>query len=142
MVGSRKLDRLLQVATKARAKVILLGDAKQIQPIAAGQIFGAMHMRFGSEELRTVVRQEHEEAQVLLQLRDETSKEHFNGVLSYLEKNKRLCLEEDSRSTIASLIGDWQRFRMEKPNSTSLIIASRNETVDRLNRGVRSHLKK
>ena len=137
MVGSKKLDRLLQVAGKARAKVILLGDARQIQSIEAGQMFGAMHSRFSGEVLKSVVRQESKEAQALLQLREGKTCE----ALAYLELKGRLCVEKDSNTVIDKLVSDWREFRTEKPAAAALIIASRNETVNRLNVAARLHLK-
>ncbi len=41
----------------------------------------------------------------------------------------------------AELISDWQEFRRGEPKASALIVASRNETVARLNRAARAQLK-
>ena len=42
MIGSRQLGRVLAEARKAGAKVVLVGDAQQLQPIEAGAAFRAI----------------------------------------------------------------------------------------------------
>ena len=39
MIGSRQFARLLEETDKAQAKLVLVGDANQLQPIEAGQLF-------------------------------------------------------------------------------------------------------
>jgi ATP-dependent exoDNAse (exonuclease V) alpha subunit len=47
MVGSRKLTRLLEHAQHARAKVVLVGDDRQLAAIDAGGGFRALRLRLG-----------------------------------------------------------------------------------------------
>jgi ATP-dependent exoDNAse (exonuclease V) alpha subunit len=42
MVGTRQLDKLLDHAERAAAKVVLVGDDKQLPEIAAGGAFRAL----------------------------------------------------------------------------------------------------
>jgi AAA domain/TrwC relaxase len=51
MVGSRKLARLLEHAQQAQAKVVLVGDDRQLAPIDAGGGFRALRLRLGASEL-------------------------------------------------------------------------------------------
>jgi conjugative relaxase-like TrwC/TraI family protein len=51
MVGSRKLGRLLEHAEQARAKVVLVGDNRQLAAIDAGGGFRALRLRLGASEL-------------------------------------------------------------------------------------------
>jgi conjugative relaxase-like TrwC/TraI family protein len=51
MVGSRKLARLLEHAQQAQAKVILVGDDRQLAAIDAGGGFRALRLRLGASEL-------------------------------------------------------------------------------------------
>jgi conjugative relaxase-like TrwC/TraI family protein len=142
MAGSRRFDTLMQKAKSAKAKVILLGDSKQIQPIEAGQIFGEMHRKFGKEELRKVVRQfDKEEADALLKLRDGKEKKDFVQTVDYLIAKDRYFLGKESQDTIDRLVADWKGFKKENPTKEALIVASRNETVDRINALVREDLK-
>jgi hypothetical protein len=51
MVGSRKLSRLLQHAERAQAKVVLVGDDRQLAAIDASGGFRALRLRVGASEL-------------------------------------------------------------------------------------------
>jgi conjugative relaxase-like TrwC/TraI family protein len=56
MVGSRKLTRLLEHADRAQAKVVLVGDDRQLAPIDAGGGFRALRLRIGASELTAGLR--------------------------------------------------------------------------------------
>jgi ATP-dependent exoDNAse (exonuclease V) alpha subunit len=59
MLGSRKLARLLEHAEQARAKVVLVGDDRQLAAIDAGGGFRALRLRLGAAEL-TENRRQHQ----------------------------------------------------------------------------------
>ena len=59
MLGSRKLARLLEHAEQARAKVVLVGDDRQLAAIDAGGGFRALRLRLGASEL-TENRRQHQ----------------------------------------------------------------------------------
>lgn len=142
MAGSKLQHKLLMQAKKAKAKVIILGDSKQIQPIEAGQIFSVMHRLFGKKELRNVVRQtDKREGAVLLKVRDATEKSDIKTVIDYLVETKRFNLAKDTDASLSTLMNDWNNHRKEAPESTRLVVASRNETVDSLNCRIRQQLK-
>jgi ATP-dependent exoDNAse (exonuclease V) alpha subunit len=58
MVGSRKLARLLEHAQRAQAKVVLVGDDRQLAAIDAGGGFRALRLRLGASELTENRRQQ------------------------------------------------------------------------------------
>ena len=57
MIGSRQMDRVLSAAEKAGAKVVLVGDAEQLQAIEAGASFRALTERHGAAEITEIRRQ-------------------------------------------------------------------------------------
>lgn len=57
MIGSRQLGRVLDAAEKAGAKVVLLGDHKQLSAIEAGAAFRAVVQHVGASEITEVRRQ-------------------------------------------------------------------------------------
>lgn len=59
MVGSRQLGRVLDAAEKSGAKVVLLGDHKQLAAIEAGAAFRAVVQHVGAAEITEVRRQRH-----------------------------------------------------------------------------------
>jgi conjugative relaxase-like TrwC/TraI family protein len=56
-VGSREFGLLQDAALAAGAKLVAVGDAKQLQPIEAGGIFGALVREHGAAELSEIRRQ-------------------------------------------------------------------------------------
>ncbi len=57
MVASRQMATFIDVASKAGAKLVLVGDPDQLQPIEAGAAFRAIVERTGYAELETIYRQ-------------------------------------------------------------------------------------
>jgi len=57
MVGSREFGLLQAEALQAGAKLVCIGDSKQLQPIEAGGIFRALAERHGKAELSKIQRQ-------------------------------------------------------------------------------------
>jgi hypothetical protein len=62
MIGTRQMERVLSEAERAGAKVVLVGDAEQLQAIEAGAAFRALAERHGAAEINEVRRQ-HEDWQ-------------------------------------------------------------------------------
>src|SRR3546814_10892386 len=62
MIGTRQMERVLSEAERAGAKVILVGDAEQLQAIEAGAAFRSLAERYGAAEISDVRRQ-HEDWQ-------------------------------------------------------------------------------
>jgi conjugative relaxase-like TrwC/TraI family protein len=57
MVGSREFAALQRRVVDAGAKLVCVGDSKQLQPIAAGGIFKALVARHGAAEISSIQRQ-------------------------------------------------------------------------------------
>ncbi|MDE1980749.1 MAG: relaxase domain-containing protein [Betaproteobacteria bacterium] len=60
MVGSRQMDRLITETGRAGAKLVLVGDSKQLQAVDAGGAFRSVTDEIGKVELSEVRRQVHE----------------------------------------------------------------------------------
>ncbi|MBX9622584.1 MAG: relaxase domain-containing protein [Gemmataceae bacterium] len=57
MVGTRQLERLARNVADAGAKLVLVGDSKQLQPIDAGGPFASLARRIGAATLDHITRQ-------------------------------------------------------------------------------------
>jgi conjugative relaxase-like TrwC/TraI family protein len=57
MVGSREFSLLQEAVLSAGAKLVSVGDPKQLQPIEAGGIFGALMRKHGKAEISNIQRQ-------------------------------------------------------------------------------------
>ncbi|MEN5103959.1 Ti-type conjugative transfer relaxase TraA [Brucella anthropi] len=108
MVSSLQMARVLDAAEKAGAKVVLVGDAMQLQPIGAGAAFRAIAERIGSAELAGVRRQQDQWA------RDASSRLARGDTAGGLEIYARRghLVEAETRDELVSrLVRDWADAR-------------------------------
>jgi conjugative relaxase-like TrwC/TraI family protein len=133
MVGSRKLARLLEQAEQARAKVVLVGDDRQLSAIDAGGGFRALRLRLGASELVENRRQQQAwEREALELVRGGLVEE---AVAAYRAHDRVVCAESKPAATLA-LLQDWWRAWQEAerdPAQDVIVLAGRRAEVDRLN---------
>ncbi|HEU0195994.1 MAG TPA: MobF family relaxase [Nevskiaceae bacterium] len=58
MVDSRQLHEIIDRASEAGAKVVMVGDSRQLQPVEAGAPFRDLQERIGAATLETIYRQQ------------------------------------------------------------------------------------
>jgi conjugative relaxase-like TrwC/TraI family protein len=133
MVGSRKLGRLLEHAHQARAKVVLVGDDRQLAAIDAGGGFRALRLRLGASEL-TENRRQHLawEREALDLVRSGLVEE---AVAAYRAHDRVVAADSKPAATLA-LLQDWWAAWQEAerdPAEEVVVLAARRTEVDRLN---------
>ncbi|WP_266063992.1 Ti-type conjugative transfer relaxase TraA [Brucella intermedia] len=108
MVSSLQMARVLDAVEKAGAKVVLVGDAMQLQPIGAGAAFRAISERIGSAELAGVRRQQDEWARDASKLfaRGDTA-----AGLEIYARRGHLVEAETRDALIGRLVRDWTDAR-------------------------------
>jgi AAA domain/TrwC relaxase len=133
MVGSRKLTRLLEHAEQAGAKVVLVGDDRQLAAIDAGGGFRALRLRLGASELTENRRQQHAwEREALELVRGGLVEE---AVAAYRAHDRVVCAESKPAATLALLQDWWQAWQDAErdPVQDVIVLAGRRAEVDRLN---------
>jgi conjugative relaxase-like TrwC/TraI family protein len=128
MVGTRKLARLLDHAQRAEAKVILVGDDRQLASIDAGGGFRGLRLRLGASELTQNRRQQAQWEQQALELVRRFQVEQAVGL--YLEHD-RVVLAETRDELTRGLLTDWQQAFQQ--GHDVVILAHRREDVGRFN---------
>jgi conjugative relaxase-like TrwC/TraI family protein len=133
MVGSRKLTRLLQHAERAQAKVVLVGDDRQLAAIDAGGGFRALRLRLGASEL-TENRRQHQawEREALDLVRCGLVDD---AVAAYRAHDRVVAADSKPAATLA-LLQDWWTAWQEAerdPAQEVIVLAARRAEVDRLN---------
>ena len=128
MVGSRKLARLLDHAHQAGAKVILVGDDRQLAAIEAGGGFRGLRLRLGASELTENRRQQ--------QTWEREAVEHLrNGdldqALGAYRAHGRLVAAGTPTRLKELLLGDW--WQAFQHGDRVAILAHRREEVDQFN---------
>jgi conjugative relaxase-like TrwC/TraI family protein len=133
MLGSRKLARLLDHAEQAGAKVVLVGDDRQLAAIDAGGGFRALRLRLGASELLENRRQlQAWEREALELVRFGLVEE---AVAAYRAHDRVVCAESKPAATLALLTDWWQAYQEaeQDPAQDVIVLASRRAEVDRLN---------
>ncbi|KAA1184443.1 Ti-type conjugative transfer relaxase TraA [Rhizobium tropici] len=135
MVSSRQMAHLVEAVTKAGAKLVLVGDPEQLQPIEAGAAFRAIADRIGYAELETIYRQREQ------WMRD-ASLDLARGnigkaVDAYAAQGRMIGLGLKAEAA-ARLIADWNRDY--DPATTTLILAHLRRDVRMLNGMARAEL--
>jgi conjugative relaxase-like TrwC/TraI family protein len=133
MAGSRKLARLLDHAQHAGAKVVLVGDDRQLAAIDAGGGFRALRLRLGASELVENRRQRHAwEREALELVRNGLVDE---AVAAYREHDRVVVAESKTAATLALLSDWWQAYQESErePAQDVVVLAQRRTEVDRLN---------
>ncbi|AYD05039.1 Ti-type conjugative transfer relaxase TraA [Agrobacterium rhizogenes] len=135
MVSSRQMAMLVQAATEAGAKLVLVGDPDQLQPIEAGAAFRAITDRIGYAELGTIYRQR--EAWMRRASVDLAHRQVGSALAAY-DRANLIHSHWSKDEAIASLIEDWNRDY--DPARSSLILAHRRLDVRALNELARERL--
>jgi conjugative relaxase-like TrwC/TraI family protein len=133
MLGSRKLARLLDHAQQAKAKVVLVGDDRQLAAIDAGGGFRALRLRLGASELTENRRQlQAWERDALELVRDGLVEE---AVAAYRAHDRVVCADSKPAATLALLQDWWQAWQAAErdPTQDVIVLAARRAEVDRLN---------
>jgi Ti-type conjugative transfer relaxase TraA len=135
MVASKQMALVVEAATLAGAKLALVGDPEQLQPIEAGAAFRAIVDRIGYAELETIYRQREEwmRAASLDLARGRVAQ----AIHAYGEHG-RVRGSELKAQAIDSLIGDWNSDY--DPTKTTLILAHLRRDVRELNSLAREKL--
>jgi hypothetical protein len=138
MVGSRKLTRLLDHARGTAAKVVLVGDDRQLGAIDAGGGFRGLRLRLGASVL-TENRRQHQawERDALELVRDG---QVARAVAAYREHDRVVAARSKTELTL-ELVRDWWAAHQEaeaaeaagEPGKDAVILAYRRDEVDRLN---------
>ncbi|MCW5589675.1 MAG: MobA/MobL family protein [Legionellales bacterium] len=133
MTDSVSMLKILRAVTKANAKLVLVGDPDQLQPVGPGAIFRAMLERFGFAEIQTVYRQKVEWQRTATQ---QLSAGDIAKAIDAYDEHQLIELVTDEQAAIAKLVDDWKRA--EAPLTERIVLAYRNEDVDKLNKAIRS----
>lgn len=138
MVGSRQLERVLSEAKRQGAKVVLVGDAEQLQPIEAGAAFRAIAERVGYQEL-TAIRRQREQWQ------REASRDFARGepasALDRYEAYGAIRFSQTRSEAKQRLIEEWAKHLATEPEGSTLILAHTRADVRDVNDRARQVLK-
>ncbi|MES4992540.1 Ti-type conjugative transfer relaxase TraA [Agrobacterium radiobacter] len=145
MVSSEQLARVLKAVEEAGAKVVLVGDPMQLQPIQAGAAFRAIVERIGFAELVGIRRQKEQWARDASRL---FARGKVEEALDAYAQHDRIIEVETRDAAIEQIVTDWGqaredcRAKAEGENRTLsgselLVLAQTNDDVRKLNEAIR-----
>jgi Ti-type conjugative transfer relaxase TraA len=138
MVGSEQLARFVKAADQAGAKLVLVGDAEQLQAINAGAAFRAITDRAGCVDLEVITRQKEgwmQKASVAF------GQARTGDALAVYAEHGAVQFHEDKAATAQAVIRDAVSDAIQRPEASRIVLAHRNEDVRSLNEGIRADLK-
>ncbi len=135
MAGTRQLAPILDAAHTAAAKVVLVGDPRQLDAITAGGLLTALTTRLPAVTL-SVNRRQHEqwERDALTQLRDG----NIDQALAAYETHDRLVTAPTAIDLRNRIAADYHAATLA--GEQVVILAQRHHDVDDLNQRARRHL--
>ncbi|RYZ81318.1 MAG: hypothetical protein EOP06_23735 [Proteobacteria bacterium] len=137
MVGTRQMEKLVSLTEQTRTRLILVGDAKQLQPIEAGGSFKAMEERLGAATLVGIKRQREEWARVAV--KDFAFGNSRKALHAFAERGL-INIEKDRRGAYSALVAAWKEQGLRHPEDQLIFTGERKEAAI-LNRLVQTERK-
>jgi ATP-dependent exoDNAse (exonuclease V) alpha subunit len=130
MVDTRQMERLVFHTQHAGARLVLVGDTKQLQSIEAGGAFREMEERLGTANLIKIIRQN--ESWARQSVYDFAKGDARRGLDAYAEKGL-LSIKETREEAMCELVEQWKVQGIECP-AEQMIFASTRREATMLNR--------
>lgn len=135
MVGSRQMSRFITEAKDKGVKLVLMGDAEQLQPIEAGSPFRAITKEVKPATLHDVHRQKQgwqKQASKDFALGD------TNKALQAYREHKRIAVSKTNDAAIENLVNDYLKgFERSDGRATQIALAHRRADVKTINTLIR-----
>jgi hypothetical protein len=134
MLDTAHMAMITAYAKEAGAKLVLVGDDRQLTSIARGGMFGVLKDRFGAATLKEINRQ--------YQGDDRRASEYFaegkfHKALGIYEQKGGIHWTRTQREARAELLDTYARDVAAAPNKSRFIFAYTNRDVAELNHGAR-----
>ncbi|WP_175995107.1 AAA family ATPase [Burkholderia vietnamiensis] len=157
MVGTRHYNKLLRAVEAAGAKLVLVGDNNQLDPVAAGNTFNEFIMRHANKTYTTILSEisrqridealnlasqvsgkatmdalEGSEAQKLNQWQDERKTgDHIRQAFDAMEACDFIAKHRTTKDMMEVVVGEF--LANHEDYTEKILLASTNKTVDHLN---------
>lgn len=146
MTDLHDLAKIVEVAQTSGAKLVLMGDTSQLQPIGPGAPFRAITEQIGFAELTQIQRQDSQGDCIASRF---LSHGHVDKAIDHyaLQQQVHLIEEEEGEGGDAGgqavqlrLVADWSQGLTAKNIESRLILAHRNVDVEKLNQIARRRM--
>ena len=134
MIGTRILAELLSRAEAAGAKLILVGDDRQLASIERGGMFGELREGFGAATLAAVTRQQDSEHKAAAEM---LARGEFAEAVAVLDGLGCITRSNHQTESLAALVEQWKADTKEAPDKSRMVFAYTNDAVLELNAALR-----
>jgi Ti-type conjugative transfer relaxase TraA len=134
MVDSRNMAMLTAHAYASGAKLILIGDDRQLSSIERGGMFGVLKDRYGAAVLAEVRRQQKNDDRRAAELMAEGN---FHDALARYDTKGAIHWTRTQPEARAALVAQWAKDNASDPTRSRFVFAYTNADVDQLNRDIR-----
>jgi Ti-type conjugative transfer relaxase TraA len=135
MIDTKLMAQLAAHAQRAGAKLILVGDDRQLSSIDRGGMFGVLKDRYGAAELAQVRRQNKNDDKRAAELLAEGN---FHTALGMYEAKGSIHWTHNQEASRAALVSQWAKDSAADPGKSRFVFAYTNVDVDRLNADIRA----
>jgi conjugative relaxase-like TrwC/TraI family protein len=133
MVGTRQLAALIRAVSEAHAKLVLVGDDRQLQAIDAGAPFASLAKRFGAAELNDIRRQKREWARDAVV---EFSRGDAKKAIRRFQERGLVRVAATRRDAIQQLVDDFEVAAQESGLKETVALAGTRAEARKLNREI------
>ncbi len=138
MMGTELSVELFHAVKTSEAKLLLVGDDRQLSGVARGGAFSHLAARYGASELSEVRRQTIDWQKAVS---EHLSQGDVKQAVHLLQAHKAIQWEPLREDALSGLLKTWEKESLTHPQGKQLILAQRNVDVDALNQGARDILK-
>lgn len=130
MLGSRQTAQLLAAADRAGAKIVLIGDSRQLQAVDAGGAFRALQQQHGAAMLDEIRRQRD---RGMRQAVEHLSRGEVRGAMRVFLDRGTIHVADDRDGAMRQAVNQWAgKYDRARPGET-LILANTRAEVAALN---------
>ncbi len=137
MVDSRKLAALIDLTQAAGAKLVLVGDHRQLQPIEAGGLFRALTERIETATLSAIRRQVDPWAR---EAASAIAEGRVGEALAAYEQRGFVHVGATKADAVRALVAQWVEAGEQQPAASRLMLAGERADVRALNAQARDRL--
>ena len=126
MVGTRMMREVIEATQNAGSRLVLVGDAQQLQSIEAGGPLPEIERRVGSATLTDIKRQRDDWARKAVG--NFAAGEAEQGLRAYAERGL-LTVAPDRQAAMEALIGAWKEQGVRAPQDQLILAGTRQEAA-------------
>lgn len=138
MIGSRQMQRVIEKVRQAGAKLVLVGDAEQLQAIEAGAAFRALTERHGAAEISQIQRQVDDWQRAATR---ELATGRTQDAIERYEVAGMVDVQATREDARKALVATWARDRQGQGAPSQIILAHTRADVAQLNTLAREALR-